>query len=543
VRPLDPRLVREVPAVRRYLGACGVLALASAATIVAQAALLGRIVAGAFLGHEGLDTLTRPLVALAAVSVARGLLGWAFESGGSLAAAATLSALRGRVLAQLVRARPGGLGGLRSGEVAGAVLDGADSLEPYFARFLPQLALALVVPPVLLVWVALHDVISAVVLLVTVPLIPVFGILIGKATQRATMRRWRALSTLSTHFVDVVRGLPTLRAYRRGAAQTDAIATYTDDYRRATMATLRIAFLSAFALELVASIGTALVAVELGIRLVHGSVALSPALAILVLAPELYAPLRTASAQFHASADGLAAAERLFELIDLDAPALVTGAAPEPGLVRLEQVGVSYPGRGRVLDGVALELEPGERVAIVGPSGAGKSTLLALLLRFLDADAGRVTVAGVDLTAVDPAAWRRRLAWVPQRPLLEPGSVADAVRLGASTAANSEVVAALVAAGLAVPLETDVQTLSAGEQRRVAFARALLRGAPLLLLDEPTAHLDADAAEVIVDVLAALPRTCGVLVATHDPRVLRAVDRVFELRDGRLAALDPAAAA
>jgi thiol reductant ABC exporter CydD subunit len=520
-----------------------VLALGSAATIVAQAALLGRIVSGAFLGHEGLGTLTGPLVALAAVSVARGLLGWAFESGGSLAASLTLSALRGRVLARVVQARPGGLGALHAGEVAGAVLDGADSLEPYFARFLPQLALALVVPPVLLVWVALHDVISALVLLGTVPLIPVFGILIGKATQRATMRRWRALSALSTHFVDVVRGLSTLRAYRRGAAQTDAIASYTDDYRRTTMATLRIAFLSAFALELVASIGTALVAVELGIRLVHGSVALSPALAILVLAPELYAPLRTASAQFHASADGLAAAGRLFELIDLPAPASLAGVAPEPGVLRLEQVGVSYPDRGRVLDGVDLELQPGERVAIVGPSGAGKSTLLALLLRFLEADAGRATVAGVDLVTVDSAAWRRQLAWVPQRPLLEPGSVADAVRLGDRAAANAEVVAALVAAGLAVRLDADVQTLSAGEQRRVAFARALLRGAPLLLLDEPTAHLDAAAAEQIVDVLAALPRTRTVLVATHDPRVLRAADRVLELRDGRLAALEPAEAA
>ncbi len=528
---------------RRYLGACGVLALGSAAAIVAQAVLLGRIVSGAFLGHEGLGTLTRPLVALAAVSVVRGLLGWAFESGGALAAATTLAALRARVLAQLVRARPGGLGALRAGEVSAAVLDGGDALEPYFARFLPQLALATVVPPVLLVWVALHDVTSAIVLACTVPLIPIFGILIGKATERATMRRWQALTTLATHFVDVVRGLPTLRAYRRGAVQTDAIATYTDDYRRATMSTLRIAFLSAFALELAASLGTAVVAVELGIRLVHGSVALSPAFAILVLAPELYAPLRTASAQFHASADGLAAAGRLFELIDLEAEDPMTGAAPEPGVLRLERVGVSYPERGRVLDGVELELQPGERVVIVGPSGAGKSTLLALLLRFVDADEGRTTVDGVDLATVGAAAWRRRLAWVPQRPLLEPGSVADAVRLGSPTAGRAELAAALAAAGLTVRLDADVQTLSAGEQRRVAFARALLRGAPLLLLDEPTAHLDEQSAARIVDVLEALPRTRTVLVATHDPRVLRAADRVLELRDGRLEALEPAEAA
>ncbi len=534
MQPLDPRLVREVPAVRRFLVACGALGVASAVAIVAQAALLGRVVAGAFLSHESLHRLAAPLVALAAVSVVRGVLGWAFESGGSLAAASTLSTLRARVLANVVRARPGGLGELRAGEVAGAVLDGADALEPYFARFLPQLALAVCVPPVLLAWVGLHDLTSFAVLAVTVPLIPLFGILIGKATERATMRRWRALQTLSTHFLDVVRGLPTLRAYRRGAAQTETIAAYTDDYRRATMATLRIAFLSAFALELAASLGTALVAVELGIRLVHGSVALAPALAILVLTPELYAPLRTASAQFHASADGLAAAGRLFELIDLDAPRAATGAAPAPGIVRLERVAVRYPGRGRVLDGLDLELREGERVAVVGPSGAGKSTLLALLLRFVEPAEGRIAVSGVDLAGIDAAAWRRRLAWVPQRPLLEPGDVASAVRLGAPDASDAEVAAALRTAWLEPRLDAQVHLLSAGEQRRVALARALLRRAPLLLLDEPTAHLDAHAAEAVVDALAALPRTHTVLVTTHDPRVLRAADRVLELRGGRL---------
>ena len=253
-----------------------------------------------------------------------------------------------------------------------------------------------------------------------------------------------------------------------------------------------------------------------------------------MLTPEFYAPLRTASAQFHASADGLAAAGRLFELIELEAPVAANGAAPEPGILRLEQFGFSYPERGRVLDGVDLELQPGERVAIVGPSGAGKSTLLALLLRFVDADAGRATVDGIDLATVSPADWRRQLAWVPQRPLLEPGTVAEAVRLGGASAADAEVATALAAAGLAVRLDAEVHKLSAGEQRRVAFARALLRRAPLLLLDEPTAHLDSSAAEQIIDVLAALPRTRAVIVATHDLRVLRAADRVLELRGGRL---------
>jgi ABC-type transport system involved in cytochrome bd biosynthesis fused ATPase/permease subunit len=342
------------------------------------------------------------------------------------------------------------------------------------------------------------------------------------------------LQLLSVHFLDVVRGLPTLRAYRRGAAQTASIGRYTDDYRSSTMATLRIAFLSAFVLELAATLGTALVAVELGIRLVDGTVGLASAFAVLVLAPEIYAPLRAASSQFHASADGVAAAGALLELAALEPIATGTEEAPVPGTLELAGVAAAYDGRGRVLVDVDFEVQPGERVAIVGPSGAGKSTLLGLVLRFAEPVAGRLLVDGRDLAAVDPGAWRRQLAWVPQRPLLEPGPVADALRLGRADATDDDLGAALAAAGLFVSIETHSETLSAGERRRVALARALLRDAPLLLLDEPTAHLDAASAEAVVDVLAALPPASSVLVATHDTRVLRAVDRVLELRDGTL---------
>jgi ATP-binding cassette subfamily C protein CydD len=547
VRALDPRLLREAPPARRFLVACIGLAVATAAAIVAQAALLGHVVAQAFLAGRGLGDLTRPLVALAAVSVARGVLAWAFETGGSLAAAGTVATLRRRVLAHLVAARPGGLGELRAGEVAAAAVDGAEALEPYFAKFLPQLVLGAIVPPALLVWIGWHDLTSALVLAVALPTIPIFGILIGRSTERATERRREALALLSTHFLDVVRGLPTLRAYRRGPAQATAIAQRTDDFRAGTMATLRVAFLSAFVLELAASLGTALVAVEIGIRLANGGISLEPALAILVLAPELFLPWRNGAAHFHASADGIAAARRLFELTDLEAAVAVRGdgAAPDPAVaaLRLDGVVAGYPGRGRVLDGVSLELAPGERVAVFGPSGAGKSTLLSLLLRFLDPDGGRILVGDRDVLAAEPGGWRRRIAWVPQRPLLEAGTLADAVRLGRSDASDSEVEAALAAAGLALGGHLRVGpggvTLSAGETRRLALARALLRGAPLLLLDEPTAHLDATSRSGVLQALAALPRTTSVLVATHDPAVLEVVDRALELRGGRLAPLAP----
>jgi ATP-binding cassette subfamily C protein CydD len=554
MRALDPRLLREARAARRFLVACVVLALGTAAAIVAQAALLGHVVAGAFLAHRDLHALALPLAVLAAVSLARGALAWAFEAGGSLAAAGTVRTLRRRLLAHLVAARPGGLGELRAGEVAAAALDGGEALEPYFAKFLPQLVLGAVVPPVLLVWIGLHDLTSALVLSVALPTIPVFGVLIGRSTEHATERRRETLALLSAHFLDVVRGLPTLRAYRRGAAQAEAIARHTDEFRRGTMATLRIGFLSAFVLELAASLGTALVAVEIGIRLVDGRVALEPALAVLVLAPELFLPWRNGAAQFHASADGIAAAQRLYQLLDLE-PTVAEragGTAPDPALapLRLEHVSAGYPDRGRVLEDVSLHLAPGERVALYGPSGAGKSTLVALLLRFLDPEEGRILVGSDDLLAADPRAWRTRLAWVPQRPLLETGTLADAVRLGSPEAAEADVAVALVKAGapelasrLAIPVGPGGVTLSAGETRRVALARALLRDAPLLLLDEPTAHLDSASAGAVLDALAALPRSRSVLVATHDPAVLAAVDRAVELENGRLRELVPEAAA
>ena len=542
MRALDPRLLREAPPARRFLLACAVLAIASAVTIVAQAALLGHVVSAAFLAHRDLRDLALPLALLAAASVIRGVLGWAFETGGSLAAAGTVATLRRRVLAHLVAARPGGLGELRAGEVAAAAVDGGEALEPYFARFLPQLVLGIVVPPLLLFWIGWRDLTSALVLALALPTIPVFGILIGRRTEHATENRRQTLALLSTHFLDVVRGLPTLRAYRRGPAQADTIARRTEDFRRETMATLRIAFLSAFVLELAASLGTALVAVEIGIRLSDGGMALGPAFAILVLAPEVFLPWRNGAVQFHASADGIAAAQRLFELADLEptVEAHGDGVAPDPshGPLRLERVCAAYPGRGRVLDDVSLELAPGERVAIYGPSGAGKSTLLALLLRFLDPESGRMLVRDADVLAAAPAAWRRRLAWVPQRLQLEAGTLENAVRLGRPEATDDEVEAALADAGLALgrdlPIGPGGVALSAGETRRLALARGLLRGAPLLLLDEPTAHLDAASARGVLDVLARLPRTTSVLVATHDPAVLTVVDRALALRDGRL---------
>lgn len=544
--PFDRRLLREAPEAGRFLSGACVLAALSAAAAIAWAVLIGRVVARVFLERDGLDAISGLLLALVAVAVLRAALAWALETSGRTTSWRVRRRLRRRVLERVLQARPAGLEDLRTGEVAISASSGLDALDPYFARFLPQLVLAAVVSPAIVVWVAFHDLVSALIMVLTVPLIPLFGALIGKAAAERTQRRLAALSRMSSHFLDVVRGLATLRAYRRGKAQIDAIARTSEEFRRETMGTLRIAFLSALALELAATMSIALIAAVIGIRLVNGSVALAPSFAVLVLAPELYLPLRGVAAQFHASTDGLAAARRAFELIDL-APAVPVPAAalapPDPGAVslRFEAVGFAYAGRGApILDDFCCEIPAGQCTVFAGESGTGKTTLLGLLMRFADPIQGRIEAGEIDLRWLDPDEWRRQIAWLPQQPRLLAGTIAEALRIGRPEAAAEHLWKALRAAGgeefvAALPdgLETRVGEggvpLSAGEVRRIALSRALVREAPLLVLDEPTAHLDAETAAQIRSSLATLGRGQTVVIATHDSSLMSLADQVIAL--------------
>jgi thiol reductant ABC exporter CydD subunit len=548
VRALDPRLVRRARPVRVLLGIDTALGVATAVLVLVQATLLARIVARVFDGAS-LRAVAVDIALLALAFAARGALAWGFEVAGTRAASDVLSELRLELVERRLRAQPAALDGVESAEIAAAGVQGVDGLAAYFGRYLPQVVLACVVPLAVLGWVAAIDPTSALVMLLTLPLVPVFMWLIGRFTEERTRERWLALRLLSTHFLDVVRGLPTLRLLNRSRDQAERIGEVSERYRRATMGTLRVAFLSGSVLELAATLGVALVAVTVGVRLVGGGLGLEAGLTVLVLAPELYAPLRQLGAQFHASADGLAVAERILALVD--APAEVgSGGAPAPaaGVVRFESVSFAYPSRAApVLDGLDLELRPGETVALVGESGAGKSTVASLLLRLAEPTAGRVTVDGVDLASCDTEAWRRQLAWVPQHPTIFRGTVADNVRLGRSDASADEVRAAAALAGadafvrsLPGGYETLVgdggRPLSAGERRRIALARAFLRDAPLVILDEPTADLDPESAELVARAVERLRVGRTVLLIAHRPELARRADRIVVLERGAVLA-------
>jgi ATP-binding cassette subfamily C protein CydD len=558
--PVDRRLLRYATAARGYLIATVALGLVGTLLILAQASLLARLLSMA--GHGKVAAaLAGSLTALLVVVAGRAAVSYGGEVAALRASATVKSQLRRALIARSLRLGPVWLRGQRAGEITTLATRGLDGLDTYFARYLPQLVLAVVVPFAVLIRVAAADWISAVVIAVTLPLIPVFAVLVGWHTKTQTRRQWRLLATLGGHFLDVVEGLPTLKVFGRGRAQEDVIAKITDDYRTATMSTLRVAFLSALVLELAAAIATALVAVEVGLRLLYGHLGYDTALLALLLTPEAFLPLRAVGAQFHASMEGAAAARSAFEILDTpvpdDPPA---GSRPSrrgasadlrTDEIRLNCVTAVYPGRSRpALDEVSLTIVPGERIVVTGPSGAGKSTLIALLLRFIGPAAGTIEAGGAgvgdgDVAAMEPERWRSQIAWVPQQPFLFSGSAADNIALGQPGVSRDAICRAARLAGAAdfiealpagydTPLRERGLRLSAGQRQRIALARAFLRDAPLLLLDEPTAHLDLAGARVIGTALDTVLADRTVILVSHGEGWSGGGRRVISLDHGKV---------
>jgi len=535
VRPVDPRLFRQAGAARGYLAVTVALGAAGTVLILLQAGLLATALADAARGI-GIGALAGTLAWLGVVLAGRAAAAAGGEAAALRAAAEVKSGLRRRLSAHALRLGPAWLGGQRAGEIAALATKGLDGLDAYFARYLPQLMLAVVVPVAVVIRVAFADWISAVIIVVTLPLIPVFGILIGWHTRAQTQRQWRLLALLGGHFLDVVAGLPTLKLFGRARAQAEVIEEVTNAHRKATMTTLRVAFLSALALELTASLATALVAVEIGLRLLAGHIGYQTALLVLLLTPEAYLPLRNVGGQFHASTEGVTAARRAFEILDTPLPArAVTPDAVSADVdlsredIALHTVTLSHPGRGQpALDEVSLTIRPGELIVLTGPSGAGKSSLLSLLLRFATPTSGVITAGAVDLTQIPADRWRSQIAWVPQHPHLFTATVAENIALGQPSTRREDIVAAARMAGAddfirRLPdgydtvLAEGARSLSAGQRQKLALARAFLRPAPVLLLDEPTAHLDPVSADRIMAVIDGQMADRTVILVTHRP--------------------------
>ncbi|MBQ1081520.1 thiol reductant ABC exporter subunit CydD [Nocardiopsis sp. B62] len=555
MKPLDPRLVRTAGAVRTHLAVTVVSGVLITGLILAQAWLLARVITGVWAG-EGMDALGWMIAAVAVVAIVRALLSYLAEASALHSAARTKSQLRRQLVSHVtgsgrVWLAEGGdreNGSPRAGELVTLATRGLDALDEYFSRYLPQLVLACIVPFAVLAVVFWADWISGIVILVTLPLIPIFMALIGMHTQQRTERQWRLLSRLGGHFLDVVEGLPTLAVFRRAKAQAAIIRRVGDDHRAATMGTLRIAFLSAFALELLATLAVALVAVEVGLRLLGGHMDYQTALLVLILAPEAYLPLREVGARFHASMEGVAAADQVFTELDRErgtsgrdghgeerratAPTGVPAPAAS-GDIRFEGVGLLYPGREvPALSGLDLTVRSGEHLLLTGPSGSGKTTLLSLLLRLGEPTQGRISVRapGGQWTPMDevPADdWRLGVAWVPQHPYLFDVSVADNIRLGAPDAdmdrvreaarmAEADAFVSALPEGYGTRLGERGARLSAGQRQRIALARAMCRDAPLVLLDEPTAHLDPENAGAVRTAVARLLEGRTAVIVAHD---------------------------
>ena len=515
---------------------------------VFQARMLAMACHRVIMQGEGVAAIAPLAGTLVLLAAGRGLCSWIMEVKSAAAAARVKGAIRSRLYRKLQTLGPAGLAGDEAGPLVETVTRGVDELEPYFTRFLPQLSLAAILPPMFLIVIVPSEWRSGLVLLFSAPFIPLFMILIGQGSEKLHRRQWGRLSRMAGHLLDLVQGLPDLIIFGAAKREAATVARVSEEYRFATMAVLRVAFLSAFTLEFFATVGTAVVAVIIGFRLLSGALTLQEGLFVLLMAPEFYLPLRNLGLSYHARMQGVAAAERIAPLLTRLLPGGFAGTLMPlagPPAVLFEGISFRYGSDRGGVTGVDLELPAGSITALVGESGAGKSTLARLLVGLARPEAGRILINGLDLTTLEPDSWRSMLSWVPQTPYFTSGSVRENLLLGRPDADESEINAALEAAaarqfitslpqGLDTLLGERGAGLSGGELKRLALARAYLCRATLVVLDEPTAGLDPESERLVGEALERLARGRTVLVISHREQTMSRAERVAEMIDGRI---------
>ena len=548
---MNGELFQQVRSARLWVGAAVVLGVLSAAATVAQMIFLSRIIDRAFLKGAALADVRGSLLLLLAAVLTRAALLWTREVVAGRGAVRVKSALRERLYAHLLRLGPAYAAGEKAGELATTATEGVERIEPYFARYLPQVALSAAVPLLVVAYVFPRDVSSGVLLTITAPVIPVMMVLVGSYAEEHIRRQWVSLSRMGAHFLDALQGLTTLKVFGREAAEGERVAAVSEEFRERTMRVLKFAFLSGLVLEFMTAVSIALIAVVLGVRLVSGGMPFEVALVVLLLAPEFYRPLRDLGTHRHSAMEGKAAAERILEILDAPVPTSgdVGPSARISGAPRIELsgVGFAYPGSELpTLREINLALEPRTLTAVVGRSGTGKSTLVNLLMRFADPSEGAILADGAPISVLPAAQWRKNVALVPQRPHLFYGSILENIRLARPEASREEVEEAARLAGaheflgrLPGGYETQVgergARLSGGEAQRVAIARAFLKDAPVLILDEPTSSLDPESECLIRLALERLAEDRTTLIVAHRVGTLHTADRVVVLGEGQVA--------
>jgi len=547
----DKRLLAQLNNVRIFFVFTILCGFVIGILTMAQAYTLSQIIAQVFLQHATLDRVWNAMLVLLSIIIVRAILAWASEVSAFQIAVRIKTDLRERMFKQLLQLSPAYARGERTGELSHTLTEGIEALDAYFSQYLPQLVLAALLPFAILLFVFPLDWLSGIVLFFTGPLIPIFMMLIGSAADMLTRKQYSQLSLMSAHFLDVLQGLTTLKIFGRSREQIETIARVSHQFRDTTLSVLRVAFLSAFALEMIATIGTAIVAVQVGLRLLYDQLDFERAFFVLVLAPDFYLPLRLLGTRFHAGMSGVAAAARIFEILETNDGRRKTRAMPSPLVIHLpsivfKDVHYSYDGTRPAVNGVSFTIEPGQRVALVGHTGAGKSTIVHLLMRFIEPTHGEIFCGGISSREVSPEAWRAQIAWVPQLPYLFNDSIANNIRLARPEATMDQVIHAAQLAhaddfirGLPQAYDTIIgergARLSGGQAQRLALARAFLKDAPILILDEPTSNLDVETEELIQDSMERLMQNKTALIVTHRLNTAILANQIIVLKEGCIA--------